>query len=755
MRFKIILALLMCCFFVGSISAQKKKLKKADKYYQSLNYQKAIQYYLDVLDKRDLSSAKIKLANAYRKIGNMNEAAFWYGQVVRLPEVEPLHKLHYAQALQATDKCEQADKWFKEYADEVPADTRGQILRNACEPGTVSQLKSVGSDYYRTQQIEDVNTTLDEFGATFFRQGIVFASERDRGAAIRRIHTWTGDPFLELYYAEIQSAAGGGYEFGLPVKYSSKINTKFHDGPVSFNKTQDRIFFTRNNIEGNRTKRDGDGVVNLKIFTARLENNEWRDIKGMPFNSDEYATAHPSVTPEGDKMYFASDMPGGMGGMDLYVAMLEDGRWGPAINMNSYVPGINTEGNEVFPFIHDDGTLYFASSGHAGLGGLDIFYSNDVNGSWSPVANIGAPINSHADDFSLTFSDDKSIGFYSSNRAGGSGNDDLYMFQREAVDVELLVYDKNSGDPIEAAVVDMNCPERQLKTGSDGRIFFEMPLDRTCRFEAEKEEYTVNSASGSTKGYKTGEKLLVSIPLDRPLEFSLKGTITSTAGQTLKNASLTITNDCGEPVDVLQANSNGSFSMKLRPGCCYLVKAEKQGYLVGTENVCTRGKTSSADIPVTLALNTVPTKTDVVVVEEVITGATTLPPTTTFPPSSARPLGFPTLYHDFDRASVQELYSDELIIIYNLMQANPTVIVEIASHTDARGPSSYNEKLSTRRAGEVAEYLSQKGIDTSRFNAIGYGESQPINGCADGVKCTEEQHQENRRTEVRIVGSSN
>jgi len=478
----------------------------------------------------------------------------------------------------------------------------------------------------------------------------------------------------------------------------------------------------------------------------------------MPFNSDEYSTAHPTVTPDGETMYFASDMPGGSGGMDLYVSMLESGRWGPAINMNAYVPDINTEGDEIFPFIHDDGTLYFASNGHAGLGGLDIFYSNNVDEMWSPVANIGAPINSYADDFSLTFSDDKSIGFYSSNRAGGNGNDDIYMFQREAVDVELLVYDKNSGKPIEAALVDMNCPERQLTTGTDGRIFFEMPLGRTCRFEADKEEYSANSTAGSTKGYKSGEKLLVSIPLDRPLDFSLEGSITSVGGQTLSKASLTITNDCGEPVDVMEADANGEFKMKLRPGCCYLVKAEKKGFLVSTENICTRGKTTSQDLTANIALNTVPSKTDVVVVEETSTITTPIPPTTinpTFPTSPARPLGFPTLYHDFDRASVQELYSDELRIIYNLIQANPGVIVEIGSHTDARGPASYNEKLSTRRAGEVAQYLTEKGIDASRFSATGYGENRIINGCTDGVKCSEEQHQENRRTEVKVVGGSN
>ena len=751
MKFRIIITLIICCLFIGNTEAQQKKLKKADKNYKALNYQKAIAYYLDVLDKRDISSAKIKVAECYRKIGDMNEAAFWYGQVVRLPEVKPIHKLYYAQALQGTGKCEQADRWFKEYASEVPSDQRGQILANACEPGTVNQLKSVGSNYYRTQQVEDVNTRLDDFGAAFFRQGIVFTSERDRGAAIRRIHTWTGNPFLELYYADIQTQ-GDGFTFGIPVKYSSKINTKFHDGPVSFNGAQDRIYFTRNNIEGSKVGRDGEGIVRLKIFTARLENNGWTNIKGLSFNSEEYSTAHPTVTPDGTTMYFTSDMPGGMGGMDLYMSMLDNGRWGPAINMNAYVPGINTEGDEIFPFVHDDGTLYFSSNGHAGLGGLDIFYSKNTEGSWSPVQNIGSPINSYSDDFSLTYSADKSIGFFSSNRKGGSGNDDLYMFQRFAVDVEVLVYDKNTGEPIDAASVETNMNEREYTTGSDGRIFFEMPVDRTARVEADREDYQANSSTANTRTRKSGEKILVNIGLDRPLEFDLAGKIRSKTGTPLSKADLTITNDCGEPVDVLQANANGEFSFNLMPGCCYLVKAEKNGYLVGTQTVCTRGKTSSQTIERVVTLDAVPTSTgETVVVETPPTTTPTLPPVTSTP----RALGFPTLYHDFDKAPVQELYQDELIIIHNLMSANPSVIIEIASHTDARGPAGYNQQLSARRANEVADYLKGRGIDEGRFNATGYGEAQIINGCTDGVKCSEEQHQENRRTEVRVVGSSN
>ncbi len=752
MRFKLLIfTCLMCFVCITNTQAQRAKLERANKYYKALNYQKAIQYYLDVLDKREIPQAKIKVADSYRKIGNMSEAAYWYGQVVRLPEAKPVHKLYYAQALQATDKCEQADKWFKEYSNEVPDDERGQLLRNACEEEVVNEFKTSSADYYRTQQVEDVNTSLDEFGASFFRQGIVFTSERDRGAAIRRIHTWTGDPFLELYYAEIEPIVGDeSYAFKVPVKYSSKINTKFHDGPVSFNKKQNRIYFTRNDVsKKGKLGKDNEGVTRLKIFTARLENNEWTNIKGMPFNSSEYSVAHPTITPDGSTMYFTSDMPGGTGGMDLYTTNLENGRWGPAINMNAYVPGINTEGNEIFPFIHDDGTLYFASDGHAGMGGLDIHYTKNVNNSWSPVINMGAPINSINDDFSLVLSEDKSIGFYSSNREGGVGNDDLYMFQRQAVDVELLVYDKNTGQPLEDAKVDMNCSKRgPLRTGGDGKVYFEMPLDRTCRFEADKETYTANSAAGSTKGFNSGDRLFVNIPLDRPLEFKLMGKAIS-GTQVLSNVELIVTNDCGEPVQTMKTDIAGQYAFDLKGNCCYLIKGQKTGYLTNTSNVCTRGLTSSETIQSELQLSPVPVKTEdpVVVVDP--------KPTQPFPNPPPRPLSFPKLYHDFDKAPIQELYKDELYIIYNLLEVNPTVLVEVASFTDARGPAEYNQMLSERRAKETKKALEEKGIETSRIEARGYGESQPVNECVDGVKCTELKHQENRRTEVRVVGSSN
>jgi len=328
------------------------------------------------------------------------------------------------------------------------------------------------------------------------------------------------------------------------------------------------------------------------------------------------------------------------------------------------------------------------------------------------------------------------------------------MFQRFAVDVEVLVYDKNTGEPLDAASVETNISERQFTTGGDGRIFFEMPIDRTCRVEADRDDYQANSSTANTRARKSGDKVLVNIGLDRPLEFELAGTVRGKDGQILSKADLTITNDCGEPVDVLQANAEGKFSFDLMPGCCYLIKAEKNGYLVSTENVCTRGRRSSQTINSTVTLDAVPTSTgETVVVENTVTTPSATP---SFPTASPpRPLGFPTLYHDFNKAPVQELYQDELKIIYNLMSLNSSVIIEIASHTDARGPSNYNQQLSSRRAGEVADYLKGRGIDDSRFNATGYGESQPVNECRDGVKCSEEKHQENRRTEVRVVGSSN
>lgn len=710
--------------------AQKGKMARANRFFKTMNYQEAIEAYLEILDKSDNNDAKMNLAECYRKVDNMADAEYWFGQVVRLPDAKPIQKLYYGMALQANGKCDQAKQWFEEYTSLVPDDLRGRLLKESCDEVMVDRLLKAGA-LYKVTNIAKMNTGYDDFGATYFDKGIVFSSERDRGVAIKRIHSWTGHPFLELFYAPAQliDEETMEYKYGESDKYSSKINSKFHDGPVSFSKDYKEIFFTRNNVVGSKVGKDDDGIVRLKVYNSKRTGDTWGDLESLPFNSDEYSVAHPALSADGTKLYFSSDMPGGFGGMDLYVAYLENGRWSPPINLG---PTVNTEGNEVFPFIHEDGTLYFASDGHTGLGGLDLFYSVDNGGAFSVPVNVGYPVNTSSDDFSLILNPEKTHGYFSSNRSGGSGGDDIYSFTKFAVNVKVLVFDKSSGDPIEGSVVTTGYDViPNLTTGADGTASLQLPINVALDFKAEKESFEDNAVAVNTKSYKPGETILIQIPLTRPIVISVVGNVKDElTGKPLVGAAVQLESNCGQETQYTTTDGNGRYEFVLRPNCCYIVKVIQNGYITKTDNFCT---------DVIDPLNPV-FRRDVPLV-----------PTEVVP--AVAPIKLEHIYYNFDKWAIRDDATPSMEELLQLLKDNPQVIVEIGSHTDSRGAAKYNERLSSRRAESVVKYLISKGIAKERLQSKGYGESVHVNNCYDKVPCTEEQHQLNRRTEFKVVGT--
>jgi len=354
MMFKrLILTLMIVSFASAGLFAQMKRAVRA---MESLNYQEAITLFNKVLEKNDNPEAKILLAECYRKVSNSEDGEYWYGQVVRLAESEPIHKLYYGQMLQRNGKCDLAKEWYEKYVEEVPDDLRGQYLVSACDYEDELMTKNAG--VYQINQLE-FNSNLDDMSPTIYGDGLIFASERDKGIAIKRTHTWTGNPFLELYYLDakpVDSEECGEYTFGSPKKFSDDLNSKFHEAAVTFSDDESQLYFTRNNYVKGKPGKSDDGIVKLKVFTATKKGDkELGSLEGLPFNSDEYSVAHPTLTADGKKLYFSSDMPGGFGGMDLYVSEKESGSWGPPLNLG---PGINTEGNEVFPHYDSKDRLY-------------------------------------------------------------------------------------------------------------------------------------------------------------------------------------------------------------------------------------------------------------------------------------------------------------------------------------------------------------------------------------------------------------
>ncbi|MEL6926595.1 MAG: carboxypeptidase-like regulatory domain-containing protein, partial [Bacteroidota bacterium] len=333
---------------------------------------------------------------------------------------------------------------------------------------------------------------------------------------------------------------------------------------------------------------------------ADVVGDKWENMEGLPFNSDEYSVAHPTLSQDGNRLFFSSDMPGGFGGMDLYMSEQENGSWGPPINLG---PQVNTEGNELFPYYYSE-KLYFSSDGLIGLGGLDIYYMEDKgNNEWGAIENVGFPLNTISDDFGIIFNEEGTCGFLSSDRTGGAGRDDIYSFKKVASPIEIFVYDEATGEPLEEAVIENSCGG-SLTTNEKGKAFVDMKMNICCTFTATKELYEDNAVEGCTKDIKLGERVIVEIPLSRQLEFDIEGIVfDQRTGLPLEGAKVTLTNDCEEEPQELFTDATGRYYFKLSKDCCYTVKGEMETYLADVQdNQCTRDLTESTTLQTNLNL---------------------------------------------------------------------------------------------------------------------------------------------------------
>lgn len=409
--------LLIVCFcgvvLPHDLQAQKveKLLQAANAQYDNYNYAQAIPFYRDVLLLDNSLEAKTKLAECYRFIGDFAQAEYWYKQV--LPVVaDPVYKLRYGQVLQSTKRYAEARNLFSEYAR---LDPWGEQLVKGCDMA-MDVLSQSNLDYDIMPLM--INAAGSDFGAIRYGNGIIFCSDRrptaDQASAASLL---PGGNYLDLYYSE-RSFDG----YAEPQKLKGKINSAANDGPVNASPDGTVLYLTRNI----NYKKEGGGIK-LGIFESRIQaDGKWGDALPFQHNNMAYSIAHPTLSADAQNMYFASDMPGGFGGMDLYICTRIDTFWSQPINLGN---AVNTPGNELFPFIHPDGTFYFASDGLPGLGGLDIFATRRNMGKWAAPRNMGQPINSERDDFGLTLTDSNADGYFSSNRSGAFGGDDLYYLK--------------------------------------------------------------------------------------------------------------------------------------------------------------------------------------------------------------------------------------------------------------------------------------------------------------------------------------
>ena len=620
--------------------SQKSKVAAADKKYDNNSYVDAIATYERIAEKGYKDEKMfLKLGNAYYFNAELPKAEKWYSELFKLNKEQDSEVFYrYSQCLKSIGKYDKANEMLELFNKKSGNDKRAKLYSE--NKNYLEEIKANSGHY----TIEDagINSINSDFGSTQFGNKLVFASARQVEGGSKKVFSQTKESFTDLFESEI----GADGKLSEPKQFGGKeINTNFHESSPVFTKDGKTVYFTRNNfIDGKKGKINNNTMV-LKLYKATFENDSWGNVTELSFSSNEYNVANPALSLDNKTLYFVSDMPGTLGQSDLFkVAIKDDGSFGNPVNLGNT---INTEGRESFPFISFDNKLYLASDGRPGLGGFDVFSSKiEKDGSFKEVKNIGAPVNSSQDDFGFSINKDGK-GFFTSNRTGGKGSDDIYK------------------------VTEIQCKQK------------------------------------------------------------VEGVITdSETNQLLANSKVSLFNEKFELQKESNSDEKGRYSFETECGKTYYVRAEMEGY-------------TTKESPVTIGTIAGITNLSIAIEKagcKLVVGG-----------DLAKCFGIKVIYFDVNKSLITKDAAFELEKILDVMKQNLKIKIDVRSHTDSRQSAKYNQNLSDNRAKATIAWLVKNGVDANRLSGKGYGESQLLNKCIDGVDCTEEEHQSNRRSEFIVV----
>ena len=630
------------CTNIAFAQEQPTRRERADQLYLSMEYARAAASYEKLVDtKKPRLQDLERLAHSYYYNKEYSKAEAVYARAVQDPKVTSESLLNYAEVLKQQGKYAEAKAQYDSYSQKFGStDKIAQALVGA--DSAMHWMKNPTLHKLRNQ--EAVNTGYNNFALFPTSQGAYYAAEPT--TSLKDKSGMTGRAYLRVFTAD---RANDG-TLSNPNQVLDNFNTAdFHIGPIAATKDLETLFVTRT-YPGKQTevyKADGSKWkkhnLELKIYTK--EGSSWKETN-FPYNNvKEYSLGHASLSEDGKVLYYASDMPGGKGGVDIWYSELQsDGSWGTPQNAGD---AINTAGDEMFPSIHKN-TLYYSSNGHVGMGGLDIFKAVGEKGRFAKAINLGYPLNSASDDFAFVVAsedDNQTLGYLTSNRTGGAGFDDIYSFNYQKPKINIIL-------------------------------------------------------RAITRNKKTGELL----PASTVTLFGQGSNIVSKG---------------------LTEVPGADIKFAVEPNTSYRLLGEKKDFYSDELNVPPFRATKDTVIEYTLNLEPQLKKGDKFVLENI--------------------------YYDFDKHNIRPdaaLILDELVAT---LKKHPTLKIELSSHTDSRGSDSYNEALSQRRAQAAVDYIISRGIAKDRLVAKGYGEKRLVNHCSNGVDCTPDQHQANRRTEVEVL----
>lgn len=710
------LALQIVCVSSVFSQAQKAKHTLAETYFKEMRMHDAASIYKDILKKNPQDEVALRQAGLIQKnIGDIEQSERYYRQLVSLNSREVDDYLLFAEVLKMRGKYDEAIQNYSEYLKLKPEDNRvKEYVANSNWT-----FKIMRDSMLYSLHNSKINSPESDFAPCFVEDKLIFASARAKGKGKKNIYAWNDQSYLNLYNSEIVEKDSS---LRRPEVWENKANSRFHEGTATYNAAETMMYFTRNNYNKGKKSKSKSGNLNLGIFYSKLESGEPGKLIDFEHNNPEYSVGHPSLSADGKTMYFVSNMPGGHGGTDIYKCDKTESGWAKPMNVG---PEINTPGNEMFPFILGVDSLYFASNGHAGLGGLDNYLFLD-----GEIQNLGYPVNSSYDDMSMVVYEGGEIGYFSSNRPGGKGDDDIYEFKvtvPEIIIVSGKVLDELTMESLPGTEIYL----KDLETGllgeplavadSDGKYSVELPYVKNYTLVAKAPDYAdseLELKSSVTSGFIDDADFIM-----KAIDYSVDGhVLLADDGAMVEGALLELKDFDNNALETITTSENGEFFFALEADRVYTLKCSKEGY-PDQEVVLDTKQKAEKEFHTDFKL---------------------------FKLEQGTVVEMDNIYYDYNRATIRSEAALELNKLVKIMVDNPTMDIKLNSHTDSRGPSGYNMSLSKKRAKAVVDYLVDKGISKSRLKSKGYGETKLKNKCKDGIECTEDEHQENRRTEFVI-----
>lgn len=627
--------------------SQIKAIKEADRKVKRFEYLDAIKIY-ERLDKKGQSTPDLieKLANLYYDNASYAEANKWFAKLYLMsPQMKSESHYRYAQTLKTVGQLEQSKIQIELYKKSAPNQIRAFLLNSNFVANSLFEFSNI--------KLLPINSELSDFGATLRGDTIVFSSARGNVLS-NAIYSRTGQYYAKIYESVIE----GDGKFSEPKLLNKGKYSKYNETTPAFSKDGKTMYYTENKYDdfSNEVVLNGEFELCKSVF----ENGKWVNKGRLSFEQkDSVRIAHPALSLDGKSLYFASDMPGTNGDSDLFkIEINEDGSFGKITHLPST---INTEGRETYPFITQSNTLIFASDGHPGMGGLDLF-SIDLTDPNAKVIHLSDAVNSPYDDFALVINNQNTKGYYTSNKSGGMGDDDVYSFN---------VLEKPNYDKLKENLLSLDVTIRDDETN-----------------------------------------------------------------KILNGVSVSLIDAANKTIAVSQTNSEGKIDFKeIKPNSIYRLLVEKDNFISKEVSV----RIDSENTISTVLLNAIASEK----------GIADVPTNAGY--DIASDLKIDKIFFDFNQYTIREEAKSKLDNLVAFLNLHPEVRIEIGSHTDSRASKAYNLILSQKRAQATLNYLVKRGIKSSRLIAVGYGESKLVNNCSDGVKCTEKEHEENRRSSFLIL----